>query len=117
MQTRGAMVAMRLTEIFYFSIFKQAPTLSNLLTAREKALYIVPIDHYTDCHDMYDLICGGKGIPQDKGQRLAILALRGARLCGAIRRFYHIPTDAMLADALTKAGVFPLFMKWLTTGQ
>ena len=116
-QTMGAMVAMRLTEVFYFSTFGAAPTLKNLLEAQEKALYIVPIDHYTDCHDMYDLVCGGKGIPQDKGQRLAILALREARLCGAVRRFYHIPTDVMLADALTKAGLSPLFMKWLTTGM
>ena len=87
------------------------------MVEQEKAFYIVLIDHYSDCHDMYDLVCGGKGSPQDKRQRLAILALREARLCGAVRRFYHVPTDVKLADALTKSGLFTLFMEWLTTGE
>ena len=50
---------MKVTEGFYFSTFGAAPTLKNLFEAQEKVLYIVLTEHYTDCHYMNDLVCGG----------------------------------------------------------
>ena len=41
-------------------------------------------------------------LPQDKSQRLYVLGIREARLCGRIRLFTLVPTQSMLADGLTK---------------
>eukprot|EP00959_Pyramimonas_sp_CCMP1952_P151311 3166168-Pyramimonas_sp.AAC.1 len=69
--------------------------------------YIAPIDHLTDCKDMVELVTDLKGVPQDKQQRLAAMALREERMPRRMRYSMHIPTDVMIADALTKPGVFP----------
>eukprot|EP00959_Pyramimonas_sp_CCMP1952_P113484 2371955-Pyramimonas_sp.AAC.1 len=69
--------------------------------------YVVPIGRLTDCKDMFELVTGLKGVPQDRQQRLAIMALREERVTGRVRYTIHIPTDVMLSDALTKPGVFP----------
>ena len=52
--------------------------------------------------DLWDLACGYKGIPQDKGQRLGILVIREERRTLRLRRLFHVRTHAMLADLLTK---------------
>ena len=62
----------------------------------------VMVDHFVDCMDLWELVCGKKGIPQDKSQRLAVLAVREERRTGRLRRFYHVTTKWMLADILTK---------------
>ena len=77
--------------------------------------YVVAIDHLTDCKDMFELVTGLKGVPQDRQQRLAIMALREERMTGRGRNTLHIPTDVMLSDALTKPGTFPQLMYLLTT--
>ena len=64
--------------------------------------YDVPVDSWTDCLDLLELTTGLKGVPQDRHQRLAMLALREKRLAGRIRLSYWCETEFMLADALTK---------------
>eukprot|EP00974_Lingulodinium_polyedra_P005304 499835-Lingulodinium_polyedra.AAC.1 len=59
-------------------------------------------DHVIDCMDLWELCCGYKGIPQDKGQRLGILMLREERRSLRLRRLYFVRTKFMLADLLTK---------------
>ena len=87
-----------------------------LIEMNEKGQYIVPVDHLTDCMYMFQLVTGLKGVPQDKQQRLPIMALREERMTGRIRMSVHIPTDVMISDALTKPGTFPQLMRLLTTG-
>ena len=49
-----------------------------------------------------ELTTGLKGVPQDRHQRLAILALREKRLAGRIRLSHWVETIYMIANALTK---------------
>ena len=83
---------------------------------QDHGLFLIPVESWTDCLDLYELSCGLRGIPSGKSQRLAVLAIREERLARRLRGFGYIPTFLMLADSLTKAGIFPLFMKFLTTG-
>ena len=53
--------------------------------------------------DLWELSCGCRGIPQDKSQRLGVLAIREERRTTRLRRFFHVTTKYMLADQLTKA--------------
>ena len=75
------------------------------------------MDHVTDCFDFYELCTGAKGVPADKSQRLSVLSMREERLSGRLRRLYHCPTQLMLADGLTKPGIFPNLMQFLSTGM
>ena len=79
-------------------------------------LVLVPIDVMTDCMDVWELLCGIKGLSNDKSQRLVVLGLREYRLLGIVRSVYHIQTSTMLADGLTKVGKFPQLYKFCTTG-
>ena len=81
-----------------------------------RSLMTIPIDHYTDCRDLFQLVVGEKGIPQDRYQRLYILSLREDRIKGATRYFYWIPTLSMIVDALTKSMVSPFLYDLLTHG-
>ena len=110
------MVAQRFTKIFAAHIFGVPPTIKLMQRLQDDNISIIPVDHITDCHDMFDLVCGAKGIPADKNQRVAILSLREDRLTGRIRQFYHMPSELILADALTKPGLFKEMMFYLTTG-
>ena len=63
-----------------------------------------------------DLSCGQKGIPQDKNQRLGILAIREERRSLRLRRLYHVTTHYMLCDLLTKySGYFSRSLQELVT--
>ena len=105
-------VAMRYTE-FYLSwseqgcdtrptsLHKGTPTLETLMEADLDGQYTIPVYAYTDCLDLLELTTGLKGVPQDRHQRLAILALREKRLAGRIRLSYWVETAYMLANALT----------------
>ena len=57
---------------------------------------------YIDCVDLWELSCGLRGIPQDKSQRLGVLAIREERRTRRVWRLYHIRAADMLADMLTK---------------
>ena len=114
------MVAMRLTEIYsQFQPIPQQPHLTRLqqlIDMQDRGAYIIPIDHYTDCKDFWELCCGIRGVPSDKSQRLAVLSMREDRLSGRIRNFVLVDTNNMLADGLTKPGTFPELMRFATCG-
>ncbi len=111
------LVAQRMTEPFAKDILRiDILKPSHLIELQNSARTIIPVDHITDCMDVFELVTGHKGIPADKTQRIIIMSLREDRLKRHIRTLYHYPTVAMLADALTKQGFFPQFLCYCTTG-
>ena len=83
---------------------------------QEHNLAIIPVDHVTDCMDLFELCTGQKGLSNDKNQRVVIMSIREDRLKGFLRRFMHFPTNVMLADALTKAGTFEQMLCFSDSG-
>ena len=77
----------------------RALTLDQL---QERGECPLPHDHVIDCMDLWELACGMRGIPQDKGQRLGVLDIREERRAQRLRRLFHYNTEWMLADQLTK---------------
>ena len=65
------MISQRMAEIFC----PYRIDTSAMLAIDESDKFDLAIDHYTDCHDLFDLVCGDRGCPQDKTQRLIILSL------------------------------------------
>lgn len=63
------------------------------------------MDTATDCRDFFELSAGGKTVPQDKTQRLYILAFNEARVTGRV-----------LADGLTKPMTSRVLMQTLSAG-
>ena len=113
------MIAMRLTELFAPGIslpMKQPATMAMLIQIQDNAEFFVPIDHWTDCRDFFELSVGLKGVPQDRHQRLYVLSVREDRLRGFIRRFFWCPTTAMLCDGLTKSMTSEILYDLLTYG-
>ena len=96
---------------------KQKYTPTDLLYLQSENMSILPIDHVTDCMKLFELMCNAKGLSSHKNQRIAILALREDRMSGRLRFIMHWPTAAMVADGLTKAGLFPQLMLFVTTGK
>ena len=97
----GQLVCMRLAEPeLSIKYGKLSPI--KLLKIQDDSHCPVLYDHMVDCMDLWDLACGRKGVPQDKSQRLAVLAIREERRSLRVRRFYHVVTKWMLADILTK---------------
>jgi hypothetical protein len=118
------LVANRMTEPFARIVLRsRGPSSSTKIDARaltivqQNNLTVVPVDQVTDCMDLYELVCGHKGLSADKNQRLVITSLREDRARGFIRRFMHWPTSVMLADGLTKPGNFPQLNSFGTTGR
>ena len=109
----GTLVSTRLAEITFA---KTKPTIAQLLAVQERGNAWFPLDSHTDCKDFYELSTGLRSMPQDKSQRLYILAHREARASGRLRWVVLTPTEAMTADALTKVMTSPVLMKFLTTG-
>ena len=111
------LVSHRITEVFAQTLLgRQRYTPTDLLTLQHSNMSVVPIDHVTDCMDLFELVCGSKGLASDKSQRVAVMALREDRMSGRLRYILHYPTAAMLADALTKSGIFLQIMRFCTTG-
>eukprot|EP00959_Pyramimonas_sp_CCMP1952_P082956 1733878-Pyramimonas_sp.AAC.1 len=94
----------------------QKDRIRKMMDINTAGAYEIPLDHWTDCEDVFELVAGLKGVPQDKLQRLPIMALREERITTRIRRTLHVPTEIMVADAMTKPGVFRQMMELLTTG-
>ncbi|CAE7272753.1 RE1 [Symbiodinium natans] len=109
----ATLVSTRLAEITYGG---KAPTIQQLLATQERGCVYFPVDMHTDARDFWELSTGAKALPQDKSQRLYILAHREARSTGRIRWVILTPTECMTADALTKPMVSDCLMEWLTTG-
>ena len=107
-------IALRLTEII--TCTDRQHKASDMMEVFDRSLYQIRVDHCTDCMDFWQLCCGVKGVPSDKGSRLAVLSMREERLSGRIRHFLHLPTEIMLVDGLTKSGTFKLLMNHMTTG-
>ncbi|CAE7280604.1 RE2, partial [Symbiodinium microadriaticum] len=110
----ATLVSTRLAEATYSS---QRPTLQQLLAIQERGCHHFPVDMHTDARDFWELSTGSRSLPQDKSQRLYILAHREARASGRIRWVILTPTECMTADALTKVMTSPVLMEWLTTGS
>ena len=110
----GSLVAVRLAEILFVP---SRPSLQSLLVCQEQGIRELPIDHMTDCRDVFELASGEKAIPQDKGQRLYILAIRESRMCNRIRWLILVPTASMTADSLTKSMLSPPMMLLLSSGK
>ena len=113
------LVAMRVTEIVGHGIqtpFKQQTLLKLLIEIQEKAAWAIPVDRCTDCKDVFELVTGFKGVPQDRYQRVYVMSLREDRIKQAIRRFFWIPTTAMLADCLTKSMISSIMYDLLHFG-
>ena len=83
LETSG-MVATRLTEMW---LPDKKPSLQLLTQQQEAGSQLSPVDTATDCRDFFELSAGGKSIPQDKLQRLYVLAFKEARVTGRIRYF------------------------------
>ena len=112
----GQMLALRFTAVYFEHLFRQPKSFHLMLEIERLGAFVVPVDHVTDCFDFLELVTGLRGVPADKSQRLAILSAREERMTGRIRHFFHFPTDIMLADELTKSGIYPQLLRFLTTG-
>ena len=91
----ASLVALRLAELL--SPIKK-PSLQQLAALQEAGVPFLPVDAMTDCKDLYSLTTGRTALPQDKSQRVYILAHREARLCGRLRWIILVPTQSMVAD-------------------
>lgn len=109
----SGMVSTRLTELW---LPEQKPTLQQLTIHQENGSMLFPVDTATDCRDFFELSTGSKAIPQDRMQRLYILAFKEARVTGRIRYLMLIPTTYMLADPLTKPMTSRTMMQALSSG-
>ena len=109
----STLVSARLAEI---TMGPTKPTLQRLLAVQERGCPHFPVDVHTDCRDFYELTTGARTLPQDKSQRLYIMAHREARASGRVRWTILTPTECMTADARTKVMQSPCLMKWLSTG-
>ena len=109
----ATLVSTRLAEVTYGG---GKPTINQLLAIQERGCSYFLVDTYTDARDFWELSTGQKSLPQDKSQRLYILAHREARASGRIRWVILTPTECMTADALTKPMQSACLMHWLTTG-
>jgi hypothetical protein len=78
------------------------PSYDELLEMETDGYYDLPIDSLTDCMDLYQLVTGAKGVPQDRTQRLLILSLREKLMVHKIRHFGWLHTKDMCANNLTK---------------
>lgn len=107
------LIAMRYSEVlgagFNLPLYR-SPTIKESIHIQETGAFCFPIDDYGDCKDLWELMTGMKGVPQDRHQRLYVLSLREDRMTGRIRKTVLVPTEIMVADALTKVMVSPQFM-------
>jgi hypothetical protein len=108
----GQMIAARVTEI----LCGRRLSLHNMTTIWNHGLFSVSVDHMTDCNDMFETVTGDKALPQDRGHRLYVAAMRELRLTGRIRRMMLVPTHCMIADCLTKSMLSEQMMKFLSCG-
>ena len=109
----SSMVAVRLTELW---IADPNPSLQTLTPYQEQGSSLFPVDSARDCRDFLELATGERSVPQDKLQRLYVLAFKEARATGRIRFLMLTPTEFMLADGLTKVMNPPKLFQFLSTG-
>eukprot|EP00435_Cladocopium_sp_Y103_P047711 s140_g14.t1 len=110
----ASLVSLRLAELLCTN---PKPTLQQLAALQERGVPFLPVDAMTDCKDFYALSTGTTSLPQDKSQRIYILAHREARLCGRLRWIILVPTQSMVADALTKVMLSKQLLHLMSTGK
>eukprot|EP00435_Cladocopium_sp_Y103_P056006 s391_g18.t1 len=108
------LILIRLSEMMHTSV---SPTIKELIVIQESGNPLLPCDFVMDCKDLWELCTGQKVLPQDKTQRLYILGVRESRVTGKIRMTILVPTESMVADALTKPMISPGLLQLLTTGR
>eukprot|EP00973_Karenia_brevis_P074523 10356411-Karenia_brevis.AAC.1 len=59
-------------------------------------LSIVLVDEVTDCMDVFELVCGARGAPHDKNQRVAVMSLREDCFRCNIKSSQQWPTACLL---------------------
>ena len=98
----GQLTALRITEPDIALTTGKTITPTFLMHLQDESRLWIPHDHIIDAMDLWELACGMRGIPQDKSQRLGVLAIREERRTLRLRRLIHCTTGSMLADMLTK---------------
>eukprot|EP00959_Pyramimonas_sp_CCMP1952_P438626 9182923-Pyramimonas_sp.AAC.1 len=88
-----------------------------MLELSQKDVTVMPHDAAAARVELFELITGGRGVPSDKSQTVAIMAFREDGVHHRIRSLLHVPTRVMLADGLTKEGWFDQLLLYCTTGQ
>jgi hypothetical protein len=76
--------------------------IKDLIDMEDRGFFDLAHDVCTDCHDLFELLTGSRGVPQDRSQRLIIMSLRELRALGRIRNVFWQDTKDMLANSLTK---------------
>eukprot|EP00435_Cladocopium_sp_Y103_P061866 s1483_g23.t1 len=109
----STLVSVRLAEIL---MKDRKPTLQQLAALQERGVDFLPVDSYTDCKDFFALSTGTTALPQDKSQRVYILAHREARIQGRLRWMILVPTASMTADALTKIMISKPLLELMSGG-
>ena len=74
--SNAQMIAMRITWMQIDRNVSQQERILSMMLVNQNGSYELPIDHLTDCKDVFELVTGLKGVPPDKQQRLPIMALR-----------------------------------------
>ena len=101
-------LSLRITEILGSKLLHlmcmrdRIPTVKELIKMQELNCVIMPTDHCTDCNDLFELVCSGKSLPQDRMQRVYVMSIREDRVLRKIRNMIKVPTEIMLGDGLTK---------------
>ena len=99
----ATLVRLRMSEVDYPKVM---PSIKQLIGVQEAGDMNMPLDMYTDCKDYFSLVTG-TSLPQDRTQRLYVLAVWESRIAGRIRLTCLVPKEYMTADALTKPMVSP----------
>eukprot|EP00959_Pyramimonas_sp_CCMP1952_P412518 8644394-Pyramimonas_sp.AAC.1 len=73
----------------------QQDQIKAMMNIIETGAYELAVDHLTDCRDVFELVTGLKGVPQDKQQWLPVMALREERITTKVRWAIHVPTGMM----------------------
>ena len=112
----SSMVSTRLTELWTSDPKPSLKMLTKYQEGGPDAPRLFPVDTATDCRDFFELCTGSRSLPQDKSQRLYVLAVKEARVSGRLRYLMLWPTQSMLADALTKPMTSLQLMQTLSSG-
>ena len=88
--------------LHFLGMVDRVHTVNELIKMQELNLCSIPTDHCTDCNDLFELVCSGKSLPQDRMQRVYVMSTREDRVLRKIRNMIKLPTEIMLGDGLTK---------------
>ena len=116
-------LSLRITEILGSKLLHmmcmkdRIPTVKELIKKQELNCVIMPTDHCTDCNDLFELVCSGKSLPQDRMQRVYVMSIREDRVLRKIRNMIKIPTEIMLGDGMTKVKICRVLQDYIQNGM